>query len=118
MRYRWFAKDRKTEDEFGLPLSRAAEETEEEPEEGPEEEQGKIHFSRVELTVLLLATVIMCYSLYSGDIPVFFFTLSVLILLLRKLTQLLNHPQADTISNVLKGFGISLFIGAFFLAFM
>ncbi len=114
MRYRWFAKDRKTEDEFGLPLSRAAEES----EKDPEEDSGKIRFSRVELTVLLLATVVMFYSLYTGDIPVFFFTLSVLILLLRKLTRLLKHPQADTISNLLKGFGISLFIGAFFLAFL
>ncbi len=114
MRYRWFAEDRKTEDEFGLPLSRAAEESEKEPEE----DSGKIRFTRVELTVLLLTTVIMFYSLYTGDIPVFFFTLSVLILLLRKLTQLLKQPQADTISNLLKGFGISLFIGAFFLAFL
>jgi len=109
MRYRWFAKERETEDEFGLPQSRAAEE-----EKTPEK---KRLFSPWELICILLASLMMLYSTSVADIPMLFFAVSAQLIILRKLTVLMNSPYAGTLNNLLKGFSIGLFVGAVFLAF-
>lgn len=110
MRYRWFAKDREDEDEFGIPMRSM-------PEEEPEEEPKKKLFSHSELSILVVTFLVMLYGISEYDIPVLFFTISVLLFLLRRLTVLMQSPHADTINNLLKGFSIALFFGAIFLAF-
>ena len=114
MRYRWFAKDEDDTDEMGIPKSRVFREMEESEEEKGEEKL----FSRGELTSILLTALIMLYGISEQDLPVTFLTVSVLMFMLRRLTVFVTTGTGETISNVMKGFSIGLFIGAILLAFM
>lgn len=114
MRYRWFAKDRDDTDEMGMPRSRAFRDMEDSEEANDEEKL----FSRGELTSILLTALIMLYGISEQDLPVTFLTVSVLLFMLRRLTVFVKTGTGETISNILKGFSIGLFIGAIILAFM
>ena len=114
MRYRWFAKEHETEDEFGVPIRRMPEE---ELEEEAAEEPKKL-FSHSEWSILIVTFLVMLYSILEYDIPVFFFTVAVLLFLLRRMTTLMRSPHAATINNLMKGFSIGLFFGAILLAFV
>lgn len=114
MRYRWFAKEEDDTDEMGIPKSRAFKGMEESEEEKGE---GKL-FSRGELTSIILTALIMLYGISEQDLPVVFLTISVLMFMLRRLTVFMETGAGATISNVLKGFSIGLFIGAIAMAFM
>ncbi|MBR6267330.1 MAG: hypothetical protein IKR28_03225 [Selenomonadaceae bacterium] len=114
MRYRWFAKDEDDTDEMGIPRSRAFKDMEEPREKNGEEKL----FSRGELTSILLTALIMLYGISEQDLPVTFLTVSVLMFMLRRLTVFVKTGVGETISNILKGFSIGLFIGAIILAFI
>ena len=112
MHYRWFENDEEALDEFGMPKSRAEQIMQE--DETEEEPPARI-FTRGELTALLLASVLLVYSLVLTDVPGLLFSASVLLQAPRKLAPRLRHPRAHDLAGVLKGLSISLFFGALML---
>ena len=115
MHYRWFEKDRETQDEFGLPKSRAEQPT---PSDPPGQEETERIFTRGELTGIALASVFLLYSLFRQDIPMLLFSVAILLHALRKIASRSRHPRRHDLSNLLKGFSMSLFFGALLLLFL
>ena len=110
MRYRWFDKEENHVDEYGLRKSRA---------EWDREDDGQKPrriFSHGEITGMVLASVLLLYSLFAGDIPMLFFALSFLIFMGRRLTALMEERKGTALGNLLKGFSIALFFGAIVMA--
>lgn len=107
MHYRWFEKDQEKQDEFGLPKSRAEQQKDEDP--------PKNLFSRGEITGIVLSSVLLIYSLALLDIPILLFSAAFLLQVPRKFAARAQRPWGHELSNLLKGFSISLFFGALLL---
>ena len=78
------------------------------------EEKGPM-FSRGQKTGMMLSAVLLVYGLISGDVPLAFLTLSLLLFLLRPLAE---ESVGPWLSNVMKGFAMALGMGAVVLAFL
>ncbi len=78
------------------------------------EEEGPM-FSRGQLVSMMLATVLLIYSLVEGDIPLMFLLLSFLIYLLRPLAE---KCVGRWLANAMHGFSVALGMGALVLAFL
>ncbi len=103
MRYRWFPKSSREQDELGLPQSRAELALEEKPKTG---------FTHGEKAGLVLFAGMLCWGLYNGDMPMFFFGLAFIIYELRPLAEALLPKRGKTLGNVMQGFSLALAIGA------
>ena len=78
------------------------------------EENGPM-FSRGQKTGMALSAVLFVYALVSGDVPLAFLTLSLLLFLLRPLAE---ESVGPWLGNAMKGFAMALGIGALVLAFL
>lgn len=103
MRYRWFTSPEKEYDEFGVKLSRAANDAALKPH--------KFRYRRGELLAIAIAAVIFIYECFVQDLPLLFIALSFIAFELRPLTKMFLGSYGEFASNILKGFSLALFIG-------
>ncbi len=94
MRYRWFDK---------------------EEEEIPQKKKPRV--ARGELTGIFISVVIFLYGMSQRDIPAIFVAVAFLMHEVRPIVMLLGDPAGSFFSNLLQGFSIVLFLGAFFMIF-
>ncbi len=71
-------------------------------------------YSRGQLVSMLLASVLLVYAVGTGDVPLFFLLLSLLVYLLRPVAEKLAGAW---LSNAMQGFSLALGMGALVMAF-
>lgn len=74
-----------------------------------EKEKKEPVFTRGKIVSLMLSMVLLAYSLLTGDVPFAFLLSSLIIFLLRPLAEKL---VGEWLSNLMKGFAISLGFGS------
>ena len=84
----------------------------------PEENQGAHKPSRGELCTMALAAVLIVYGIVSKDVPVIFLMLGFLLVEARYFAEKYCGAMGKALSGVLKGFGLTMLIGAIFLMFL
>lgn len=89
-----------------------------ETEEKEQTEERPKTFSKGEKTGMLIAAGTLLYGLFANDLPVVFFTASFLSFMGRSLAETAGGAKGAALSNFLKGLGIALLLGAFFLLFV
>mgnify|MGYP000970683660 CR=1 FL=1 len=110
--YRWFDRDQEKVDEMGIPLTRA------QIDARAREKKPERLFSRGEQTGIVLTALIFAYGWTQDDLSLIFFCLSFLIFELRKIAAYFSSAYGRDIANVMRGFSLSLLLGAFVLLFM
>ena len=80
-----------------------------------EPEKAGPMFSRGQLVSMMLATVLLVYSLVEGDVPLMFLLLSFLIYRLRPLAE---KFIGRWLANAMQGFSVALGMGALVMAFL
>ena len=66
---------------------------------------------------LVMAAGVLVYGLLNGDIPVLFLALAFILFMARPFLALLAGGYGAALSNVLKGFSLTLFLVAILLTF-
>lgn len=110
--YRWFDREQEKFDEMGIPLTRA------EIDAHERKKETECLFSRGEQTGIVLTALIFAYGWTQDDLSLIFFCLSFLIFELRKIAAYFSSAYGRDIANVMRGFSLSLLLGAFVLLFM
>lgn len=100
MRYRWFPKHKDSRD-VDFPY--------EEPEQPAAPPRKKLGHG--EKAGVLLAAVILFYGLITGDLPLAFFCLALVLFCMRPLAVAYGGPRGESLANLMKGFSFSLFLG-------
>ena len=89
--------------------------TDEEKSDAPE---VKRKVSHAEASGILISAVMLVYSLFTEDKPLFFMSTSLLIFLLRPIIGGLFGRHNRTVQNGLHAFSVALFVGALMFLFM
>lgn len=116
MRYRWFD-DGEHVDEFGMPLSRGEIDRMEREEEHAAEPDAEHLYTRGEKVSIVLAAALLLAGLWTADGRLFLISAAFLLYEVRKIVEAFGGKEGHNLANVLKGFSIVLFFGAFFLTF-
>lgn len=116
MHYRWFDEEDPV-DAFGMPLSRGEIDCMEREQERAEAPDAEHLYTRGEKVSIVLAAVLLLTGLWTADERLFLISAAFLLYEVRKLVEVFGGKQGHNLANVLKGFSIVLFFGAFFLAF-
>ena len=109
MRYRWFDEEERQRKGM-MPL------------EEPEGQTGassvkKRRVARMELFSAVIAAGLFLYGLATEDIPLLYLSAAFFLNAACPFAPLLGEPFGPFLANLLRGFSIVLFFGAFFLAF-
>lgn len=83
-----------------------------------DEAQRKRRFSHAETSGVAISAVMLVYSLYNADKPLFFLSTSLLTFLLRPLIGALFGRHSRAVQNALHSFSVVLFIGALIMLFL
>lgn len=78
----------------------------------------KRKISHAEISGIIISVVMLGYSLFTADKPLFFLATALLIFLLRPLIGGLFGKHNQAVQNALHGFSIALFFGAILFLFM
>ena len=78
----------------------------------------KRKISHAEISGIIISVVMLGYSLFTEDKPLFFLSTALLIFLLRPLIGGLFGKHNQAVQNALHGFSIALFFGAILFLFM
>ena len=78
----------------------------------------KRKISHAEISGIIISVVMLGYSLFTADKPLFFLSTALLIFLLRPLIGGLFGKHNQAVQNALHGFSIALFFGAILFLFM
>lgn len=81
-------------------------------------QQKKSLLKSGEKSGILLATALFCYGIISWDIPMALFMFGFMVFYIHVWLYRTGREKLHTLSNVLKGFGITLLIGAVVIAFL
>ncbi len=112
MRYQWF-KENTPVDELGQPLSRAAQQEEEDRARS----RGK-GLTRGEKLWILFACFAILFASVNGDLLLELAAFSFLVYESRILTVYLPPTLREPVANGLRGFSLALFFGTLFWAFL
>ena len=80
-------------------------------------EETKPHHRRVESYGIAISAVALVYALYVADKGLFFLSLSLFTYLIRPIVGTMFGRYNQTVQNLLKGFSIAVFVGAFLFIF-
>ena len=87
-------------------------------EEKPAESKTKQKISHAEASGIVLSIVMIGYSLFTEDKPLFFLSTALLIFLLRPLIGGLFGKHNQAVQNALHAFSLALFFGALIFLFL
>lgn len=87
-------------------------------EEKPAESEAKQKISHAEASGIVLSVVMVGYSLFTEDKPLFFLSTALLIFLLRPLIGGLFGKHNQAVQNALHAFSLALFFGALIFLFL
>lgn len=108
MRYRWFVDEEKQKDEFGVPVSRAA------YDEALHPPRKTSLYGRKEVLAILVVIFIMLYEWNEDYSPITYMCVSFLTFEVRPLVAFFMGDKGRTVSNVLTGFSVAMFVAAAF----